>query len=122
MNLKTAGASAGINVISLTAMIALYTAGIGAGFFQPVVFAGDLQESEQRQQEYTDRRFMMFQLTDDIADMKKTIIDLSVQASRREVDGLDVTTDRGYIEELGIILEETQIRLEDCKDPEKLCI
>jgi len=122
MNLKTAGTTAGINVVSLTAMIALYTAGIGTGFFQPVVFAGDLQESEQRQQEYTDRRFMMFQLTDDIADMKKTIIDLSVQASRREVDGLDVTTDRVFIEELGIILEETQIRLEDCKDPEKLCI
>lgn len=122
MNLKSSCATAGINIISITAALALYSAGVGAGFFQKIAFAGDLQESEQRQQNYTDRRFMMFQMTDDITELKKTIITLKMQANRRETDGLDVTSDRVFIEELGIILEDTSARLEACKDPEKLCI
>jgi len=122
MNIKAASATAGLNIVSLTAVIALYTAGVGAGFFQKVVFAGDLQVSEQRQQEYTDRRFMMFQLTDDITEISKTIITLSVQANHREEDGLDVTVDRVFIEELGVLRDKTEDRLEACKDPDKLCI
>jgi len=122
VNLKAAGASAGINVVSLTAIIALYTAGVVAGFFQPVVFASDLQESEQRQQEYTDRRFMMYQMTEEVADLKKMIIMLTISLDTNEATGLDVTVGRGHIGDLGIILEETQARLESCKDPEKLCI
>lgn len=122
MNLKTAGASAGINIVSLTAVIALYTAGVGAGFFQRVVFAGELQESEQRQQEYTDRRFMMFQLAEDIGDLKKMIYQITYELDQSEVNGQDVASGREHIADLQILLDETEIRLEDCKDADKLCI
>ena len=64
----------------------------------------------------------MYQMTEDVADLKKMIIMLTISVDTNEATGMDVSVGRDHIGDLGIILEETEARLEACKDPEKLCI